>query len=195
MAKGSTGPKRTKIQREYDLKETASLYLQGQPQHYISDHLAKNRPYKVSQQVISRDLKEIQKRWLKSSLVDFNEARAQSLAKIDHLEQTYWAQFFESKGPTVKRKTAKRVDGRTTEATQEVSLGTGNPQFLKGVEWCVDRRIKLLGLDAPTKNLVSVKDWRETLPAGVDANQVENQFLEMMSQSMAPLDDTPPDTT
>lgn len=154
----STGPKRTKIQREFDLKEIAGLYLQGWIQAGITDHLTKNRPYKISQQTISKDLKTIQKRWLESSLIDFNEAKAQSLAKIDYLEAVAWEAYELSKEPIVKRKTAKKVDGETVEATQEVSLGYGDPRFLDKVNWCIDRRIKLLGLDAPTKRELSGPD-------------------------------------
>jgi hypothetical protein len=153
-----TGPKRTKKQREYDLKEISGLYLQGWIQAEIAAHLAKNRTYQISQQQISADIKAIQKRWLESSIRSFDEARAQELAKIDNLENVYWQQFEASQDPIVKRKTSKRVNRddddphwKTTEATQEISLGTGDPRFLQGVQWCIDKRCKLLGLDAPAK--------------------------------------------
>jgi hypothetical protein len=144
-------PKRTKQQREYDLQEISQLYLQGWIQTKIADHIAKTRPYTVTQQIISRDIKTIQKRWLDSSVRSFDDARAQELAKIDNLEITYWLQFEASKDPIIKRKTAKKVDGQTTEATQEISLGTGDPRFLQGVQWCIERRCKLLGLDTQTE--------------------------------------------
>lgn len=140
-------PKRTKEQREYDLKEISSLYLQGWIQAEIAAHINKIRSYDITQQTISRDIKTIQQRWLESSVRDFDEARAQELAKIDNLENICWQQFEASKDPIIKRKTAKKVDGQTTEATQEVTLGTGDPRFLQQIQWCIDRRCKLLGLD------------------------------------------------
>jgi hypothetical protein len=140
-------PKRTKRQRDYDLQEISTLYLQGWIQVAIAAHLSKNRAYSVTRQTISRDIKTIQQRWLESSVRDFDEARAQELARIDNLELTYWSQFEASKDPIIKRKTKKEIDGQITEATQEVSLGTGDPRFLQGVQWCIDRRCKLLGLD------------------------------------------------
>lgn len=140
-------PKRTKIQREYDLKEISSLYLQGWIQAAIVDHIKKIRPYTVTQSTVSRDLKTIQERWLASSVRSFDEARAQELAKLDELERVAWDAYELSKEPIVRRKTAKKVDGQTTEATQEVSLGYGDPRFLDKVSWCIDRRCKLLGLD------------------------------------------------
>lgn len=151
-------PARTKKQREYDLQEISSLYLQGWIQAAIADHLAKNRPYQITQQTISRDLKTIQERWQASSIRSFDEARARELAAIDNLERVAWEAYQSSIEPIIKRKTAKRVGGETTEATQEVSLGYGDPRFLDKVSWCIDRRCKLLGLDAPHKSEVTGKD-------------------------------------
>jgi len=173
-----TGPKRTRRQREFDLQEISSLYLQGWIQAAIADHLAKNRSYKVSQQTISADIKTIQKRWLDSSLVDYDQAKAKELAAIDHLERVAWEAYDLSKDPIVKRKTAKKVDGETTEATQEVSLGYGDAKFLDKVSWCIDRRIKLLGLDAPTGMNVT---WQDKLPEGVDPDDVKRRLAKMLA--------------
>lgn len=151
-------PKRTKKQREYDLDEISRLYLQGWRQVAIVDYLAKNRPYTVTQAIISRDLKTIQERWQASSIRSFDEARAQELAKIDHLELTYWAMFEASKTPAVKQRVVKKIDGEITQSTQEAMKDGGDWRILQRVEWCIDRRCKLLGLDAPAKSEISGKD-------------------------------------
>ncbi len=140
-------PKRTRTQREYDLKEIAELYLKGWYQYQILDYITENRPYNVTRQTLHRDLKTIQSRWLDSSLIDFNEAKALALAKIDHLETVAWQDYANSKDPAIKRKVSKKVDGQTTEATQEMGQGFGDTKFLDIVKWTIDRRIKLLGLD------------------------------------------------
>lgn len=139
-----------------DRRRISQLYLQGTLQVDIADQLG------LDQSTISRDLKALHQEWLDSAMVDYDQAKAKELAKIDNLEMTYYQEWAASKEPIVKRKTAKRVnnpggdggpDWRTTEATQEISLGTGDPRFLQGVQWCIDRRCKLLGLDAPVKQL------------------------------------------
>ncbi len=141
-------PKRTTKEREHDLPEIADMYLKGWTQVHIAEELAKLRNYEVTQQIISRDLKTIQSRWVKSSLFDYDTAKAQEIAKIDHLERFYWQEYRASKDPAIKRKTAKTVDDHITEVTQEVGQGTGDIRFLtQGVQWCIDRRIKILGLD------------------------------------------------
>jgi hypothetical protein len=34
----------------------------------------------------------------------------------------------------------------------------GNPEFLKGVQWCINKRCEILGFDAPKKNVLSGED-------------------------------------
>ncbi len=55
----------------------------------------------------------------------------------------------------------------------------GNLGAVDRVLKIMDRRAKLLGLDAPTK--VAIKDWRETLPDGLDADEVQRQFAAILT--------------
>lgn len=144
-----TGPKRSDFQREQDYVEIARRYLQGETQASIAEHIG------VTQQQISADLKTIQKRWLKSVTMMIDAAKAKELAKIDLLEQTYWNAWFASITPKeIKSSEVFTVNG-DGNATKKASLKTeqrdGNPAFLAGVDRCIERRCKLLGLDAPVK--------------------------------------------
>lgn len=150
-------PKRTKSQREYDLQQIANLYLTGWYQADIAAKLSQNRPYTITQRTISRDIQTLHGRWLESSLVDFNEAKAQELAKIDELERTYWEAWRRSlekrtieSGKTVQTGDDPNKPDRTEASIREEEM-LGDPRFLAGVQWCIDRRIKLIGLDAPSK--------------------------------------------
>lgn len=120
---------RTKAQREKDLETTAALYLQGWTQLRIAERL------NLTRQQIGYDLKAIFTRWRESSVRDFDEKRAEELAKVNHVEQTYWDSWEQSRKPNKA--------GLPTEP--------GDPRFLSGVERCIERRCKLLGLDAPEK--------------------------------------------
>jgi hypothetical protein len=141
------GPKRTKVQRDRDRAEIARLYLTGALQIDIGARLG------LSQQQISYDLKAIRKEWLQSSLRDFDEARSQELAKIDHLETTYWDAWRRSveKREIETSKMVETAGGQRMEAATRTELQAGDPRFLAGVQWCIDRRCKLLGLDAPDR--------------------------------------------
>ena len=121
-----------------DRKVIAKWYLQGKSQYEIADLVG------LSQATISRDLKALHKVWLKSSLVDFGEAKAKELAKIDHLELTYWEAWEASKTSTTIRGAS---DSESAIVTQKE--GAGDPAFLAGVERCIKQRVDILGLNSP----------------------------------------------
>jgi DNA-binding MarR family transcriptional regulator len=128
------------------------LYLRGKYQTDIAEIIG------VDQATISRDLKELRKQWLSSALVDLNEAKSKELAKIDQLELTYWTAWERSlgefKSKTVKGKAGKEGMENAKPSLLEQILRTeereGNPAFLSGIQWCINKRCALLGLDAPT---------------------------------------------
>lgn len=150
MAAGrQTGPKRSPDQRESDLVEVARLYLQGHSQQEIAGRICQGRPYKLTQQAIHNDLETIRGRWLESSLVDFNEAKARELAKIDLLEHEYWAAWRQSKTGRKREsqeagKSAKNGDSSKARITTDHTWG--ETRYLDGVRWCVEQRCKVLGL-------------------------------------------------
>src|SRR3990172_1391135 len=121
-------PKRSTFQRERDLEETAGMYLRGETQQAIAEHL--NGKYyladPLSRQQIAYDLKAIQGRWLKSSLINFTAARARELAKIDNLERTYWDAWERSKLSARKRVKKDTPKGDVLELTTELRVGNPN---------------------------------------------------------------------
>lgn len=156
--------KRTEMEQERDLALISDLYVRKKwTQAQIAAHLSELRPYSLTQQQISYDLGKIRDRWLESSLVNFDEARAQELAEIDRVEVEAWEAFERSKHSssqtiTTKGKLRKTSEGQggyvaeqPAEAKRSTQEGAGNPTFLQIVQWCIDRRIHLLGLDAPDR--------------------------------------------
>jgi hypothetical protein len=123
----------------------ADLYLQGWLQADIAEEVG------VSGATVSRDLKVLQSKWLASALVDFNEAKSQELAKIDRLEREYWhawARSCENAEQMTQEGTPDSV-----EKVKKTSKGqAGDPRFLQGVQWCIERRCKILGVDAPERH-------------------------------------------
>jgi hypothetical protein len=149
MAKG---PKRTKIEREADLVEIARLYLKKQTQQEIADHIG------LSRQQITYDLKTIQARWQADTTRATEERKAEEVAGIEHLERTYWDAWDRSIGvTTITTKTAEAAgaDGAKQKATVRTEELNGDPRYLLGVQWCKQKRIDILGLDAPRKHEVT----------------------------------------
>jgi predicted transcriptional regulator len=144
MAKNNRRPT---FQREKDLLEISELYLRGVGQIEIAEKIG------VTQATISNDLKEIQRRWVERSTRNFDEARAEELAKIDEMELEYRDAWQRSTDYVVK----KKGDVVALIASDKRNP-FGNDAAMKGRQWCIDRRCKLLGLDAPTRTELSTKD-------------------------------------
>ena len=140
-------PHRVNLRREADLARLAALYLQGKSQVEIALEL------RISQPQVSRDLATLQRRWLASSLLDFDAARARELARIAHLERVYWQSWERS---TQDR--GRAAPERPAAGAEDREPLSGNAAFLAGVRWCIDRRCRVLGLDAAAKWEVTGKE-------------------------------------
>ena len=151
-------PKRTAFQIERDRRDVADLYLQGWTQARISEHLNNNgdeRDYYFTRSMVGYDLRALQKAWQKSALVNIDKAKAQELAKVDRLEREYWNAWERSCAPAI----TTRQEGTAVKDGIERIISTsvarnGDPRFLQGVQWCIERRCKILGIDAPEKHNV-----------------------------------------
>src|SRR2546430_1346842 len=116
-------PKRLPAQRDSDRIIIERMYLSGKSQAEIGETIG------LSQQMIAYEVNKLRASWRTSQIRNWDEARNIELAKLDALEQTFWEAWRESAS-----------DGRG-----------GASAYLDGVLRCIDRRIRLLGLDAPTK--------------------------------------------
>jgi hypothetical protein len=152
---------RRPLERERDLRDVAALYLHGLTQHEIAQRLS------VSRQQIGYDLKTLQRRWQESALADFHAKKAAELAKVDELERTYWEAW---------ERSCQVREVTTTELTQPSEAPTedtrrkagvrkeprdGNPEFLRGVERCIELRCKITGAFAALKIAPTTPDGEE----------------------------------
>jgi DNA-binding transcriptional ArsR family regulator len=169
---------RTKTQRARDERNIASLYLKGELQGDIAESLG------LSQSTVSRALKSLQQDWRSSALIDINEAKARELAKIDALEMEYWTAWkrsqedAESEITKMQGTPPKQGDANPAPAkleTQKKREGqSGNPAFLRGVEWCINKRCEIIGVNAPVKSEVEHKGGIELVKKtlGVEIDKI-----------------------
>jgi predicted XRE-type DNA-binding protein len=146
--------KRTLFERERDLERVTDLHCRGLSQRAIAEQL------QVSQPQIAYDMKRLQKRWQESAQEKLERYKAEQLARIDHVERIAW-EAWERSCQDAETTSVKLVEGRTDKQGQplpdlrtsaQVTKGqAGDPRFLERVGWCIERRCKILGLDAPTK--------------------------------------------
>ena len=162
--------KRTKSKREAHLHQIQIWYVQGKLQADIAEKLD------ISQQQVSYDLKELQKRWHKASMQTISEAKSRELAKIDTLEMVYWEawenscrvaeiktqklkgvlrKYEDEDGKIVSESPAEQVriqKGQSGDRAGELAAQSGDPRFLQGVERCIQQRCKIMGVESAVKN-------------------------------------------
>ena len=139
------GPKRSPVQREKDLVETARLILQRKSQAEIAQQLG------VSNQQISQDVKLLKKRWREQALLDFHEFLAEELALTYQVEAEAWRGWNRSsKDAMTKTQQAKDgKEGREQSVTVRTVGQAGDPRFLAEILECSKRRLVLMGLLNP----------------------------------------------
>ncbi len=127
-----------------DRRVISVLYLQGMLQADIADNL------NLSPATICRDLQALQAEWLERTRENFDALKAQEIANVDQLERTYYDAWLRSceDAETVQQVGDKEGVDKITKTRKEQ---IGDPRFLSGVQWCIERRCKILGIDAPTK--------------------------------------------
>ena len=118
--------------------KVSQLYLSGIIQSEIAEQL------NVNQSTVSRDLEAIRQAWLDASLRNFDEARAEELAKIDEQERKYQAKVIELENIADKLLTVSEH-----EKAARV-IGTLH-KFMNSVDDCIKQRCELLGLNAPQR--------------------------------------------
>lgn len=135
---------------EHTLAVVANRLLQGYSLRDIAEELGVSKPRAAE---LTR---QVAQHWRNSAMVDIDEARGIELAKLDKLEHEYWLAWERSKMPrtmTTQRTApmpAGSSDMRVT-AGMRTEERDGDPRFLDGVFKCIERRIKIYGLDQPDK--------------------------------------------
>jgi hypothetical protein len=175
-------------------QKVAALYLQGKTQWDIA------RLVNVSQGTVSNDLAAIREDWLASALRDFDSKKAEELAKLDRLEAEAWEAWQRSKedAETVRKKSeqvrtseGRGKNQRSTLVPVKVVMEltkkgqAGDPRFLEQVRWCVETRLKLMGL---MRNQADVKpvatlDWGAVMQtAGIGPEPVQDTIKVQVEQ-------------
>lgn len=133
-------------------RRVASLYLRGLSQWEIGRQLG------VTQQCIAKDVHALEKEWLASAVVDIDAAKAKELARVDRLERVAWRAWRRSCKSKEKASTRleKRPDQDARQAkavtSKQTEVRDGNPEYLKRVEWCINKRCELLKLNPPQRH-------------------------------------------
>ena len=142
--------RRSNGQLTRDRRRISDLYLQG----WIQVDIAKD--VNLDQSTVSRDIQYLQTEWQQSSLVDIDSKKAEELAKVDRLEREYWRAWDESckDAETIRQEGSKSIVDNKIKPDKIVKTAkgqAGDPRFLVGIQWCINKRCEIMGIDAPKK--------------------------------------------
>lgn len=140
--------------REVELASTvAHMYCRG----YSLVDIAK--ALRLSANQVNAILSGIREMWREAAVSEFSERVQLELKKLDYLETMYWEAWEQSKKAAEEVTTEEEIESeregiQRRQQRKQMRTPPGDPRFLDGVRWCIERRCQLLGLDAPTKTAV-----------------------------------------
>jgi hypothetical protein len=176
---------RTNGELRKDRIDIAKLYVQGYGPTYIAHWMSENRSYSLSVATISRDIAVVKREWREQYLPDIDAMKAVELARLDSLIQEAWAGWYASRKTKetseteqmtqeTKAKTgsvAKPIYYEETKSKLKQEQRDGDYRFLEMIDKCINRRCRILGLEAPSRH--EIKDWRqEAEKAGINASEI-----------------------
>lgn len=180
---------RTTGQREADLVRLEEMYRAGHTQRQMGEALG------VTHQQVAYDIKKLHTVWRESAIRDFDAAKAAEIALVDQVEleaMRGWLRSCEdaegttrdrsdksSKIPKGKTKGKAKADpSETTLRVVQTSKGqSGDPNFLRVMLECSDKRSKLLGLYATPEQIAA----RDNAPTPrVDLSGLATSELQQM---------------
>ena len=124
--------------------EVARLRLRGHSMQEIAGLLG------VSKTSIHDDLVALRAEWRDERVTYTDLERTEQLAKLNEIERESWGAWEFSKRTAEKKvMTNSKKFGRTKQVTR--ASQHGDPRFLEQIGKCIERRCKILGLDAPEK--------------------------------------------
>lgn len=191
-------PKRTDDQILEDRVQIIKMALEGYTQGEIAEWLNHHRPYRLGVTQIWKDLKAVRKQWVEMYLTDYDQLKAQEIARIDNLERAAWEAFYRSvndKETIVSTKvddhtgasnTDAKVIGSTYSRTKiegKKEKRDGDVKFFDTIKWCIEQRCKIYGFNAPTTQNLIV-DWKEEAKKNGIANPSE-MFNELVARFVA----------
>lgn len=169
VARQGTQQKRTAAQRAADLVIVERETLRGTTQSQLVELLAKQRPYKLSRQMIGYDQKDLERRWVTSATNNIVAARSKSIAALEEQRRELWAAWEKSKADATSRTTERpalapaekpakgKKKGEQSDVERDgkervtVEQQCGDPAYMRLILDIEKRIADLRGLDAPVR--------------------------------------------
>lgn len=195
--------KRTRAQRDQDSLFTEQKALRKWTLRQIADALAIERSidgketYRISPQQVGIDLRKVRRKWQQEAIATVGQQVHEELRGLDAQERELWAAWEKSKEDAQRSLQESIKGGQDGGARSKVQLTKegqcGEPSYQRLILEVRERRAKLLGLDAPTRQeitgaalgsqvIIYLPDNQTAMPvvtsgAAVDVNIIEDKKL------------------
>lgn len=198
-----TGRPRPEARKVADAKTVANLYLRGRKYREIEELTGLGRG------TIADHVQALLGEWREDAIRDIGLAKELELAKINQLEVAYWnAWDLSTKKHTVETIKSRPIPAPATEREplqlDGVPLNTrraqpvrqdelilerlvktekteGNPQWLIGIQWCINKRCEILGLNAPREaHLAGPGGGPLNISQQIDLSNLTSEQLELL---------------
>lgn len=174
----SSGLRRKAGQIELDRRDIALLYVQGYSIRDVWKKFNETREYNLAYTTVANELQNIREMWINHYLDEYDANLAKELAKIDNLEARAWEEWERSRRDLEeaeqweKEHTGTNVTGKVVQTQKSKNTRVkkikreGNVEYMRTIQWCIQQRCRILGLDAPQRIEV---DWKsQARQAGID---------------------------
>ncbi len=177
--------KRTDAEILQDKALITELILKGKGPTEIALSLNRRRHYNLTESQIRYDIGKIKDEWIGTYLQNYDQSKAMEIAKLDKLEATYWEAWSRSlrKEKKVVKSDSSMSGSGNFEGSQdqeskreEIKSSQGNEKFLKGIQWCIDKRCEILGHDEPSKLDITWQDKAKRY--GIDPEEVKGMLVD-----------------
>lgn len=137
-------------------------YLLGKSVRQIKDILKGEHGVKFAPNLITKIINEAVKEWEANKTDQIGQHKARELEKINRLECEYTKAWERSCQEAVteteemtRTKVGKQGERRpkmaVTKLAKTKKQNVGDSKFLDGIQWCIEMRCKILGLEAPVQ--------------------------------------------
>ena len=144
-----------RARRELWKTQAVDLYLKGYSQRQVKDLMVEvTGGHSFGMNTINKYINDAVKEWQASKTALVENYKAIELEKINRLEATYW-EAWEASRQKVTSKSERRTKGKETggmslaETRKDERESQGDPRYLQGLQWCVEQRCKILGVEVP----------------------------------------------
>lgn len=177
------GKRRSTAMRDMHLSLVTGWVIRGWSGQRIAQELG------ISEAQASKDIKEIERRW-RLDTYDYRREKGRELAAIDQQIDELWIAWEKSKKPREK-KAAEQHEGtfggkltRGTIQKGEKEESYGDPRIMAEITKLREQRIKLLGLNEPTKIALTDTQGRSIFPEIKDDDL--NTAITILKQAGSP---------